>query len=374
MGKRVFITAAEVSGDQHAAALIKSLKKLDPSLEIEGHGGPLMRAAGATIHRNTVTRAAMGWRGALRYFEIKKVLKWTATYFLAHPPDLLIGVDSPDMNIHFGRLAKKHGVPVLQYVAPQLWGWREYRIKKIRPVVDQIACILPFEEKYFRDLGVKATFVGHPLFDELPTNRMPPEGAVFPDRPPVIGLLPGSRESEARNNFPHMLDVARKLRLAFKDAKFIVPTVAATHPVVAELAGSFPRLDFAQDQFDTLVPKCDLCIVASGTATLHVAGFGVPMIVVYRGSPLLWHGVGRWLIKVRVFSLVNLLAGVDKHIVPEFIPWYGSNDPVANCAIDLLRHPDKLDLQQQKLNALIKQLDKPGASMNVAKLAITMMK
>jgi len=372
--KRVFITAAEVSGDQHAAALIKSLKQLDPDIIIEGHGGPLMRAAGATIHQNTVTHAAMGWRGALRYFEIKKVLKWTENYFITHKPDLVIGVDSPDMNIHFARLAKAHGAPMLQYVAPQLWGWREYRIKKIRPVVDMIACILPFEQEYFRKLGVNATFVGHPLFDELPPNRLAPEGARFPDRPPVIGLLPGSRASEAKSNFPHMLDVARALKLVYKDARFLVPTVAATHPIVAELAGSMPRLDFAQDQFDTIVPKCDLCIVASGTATLHVASFGVPMIVVYRGSPVLWHGIGRWLIKVRTFSLVNLLAGVDKHIVPEFIPWYGSNAPVANCAIDMLKHPAKLDEQHKKLVALIEKLDKPGASMNVAKLAMSMMK
>ncbi|CAN5599300.1 lipid-A-disaccharide synthase [soil metagenome] len=374
MPKRVFITAAEVSGDQHAAALIKSLKQLDPTIIVEGHGGPLMRAAGATIHQNTVTHAAMGWRGALRYFEIKKVLKWTENYFVANKPDLVIGVDSPDMNIHFARLAKARGVPMLQYVAPQLWGWREYRIKKIRPVVDMIACILPFEQEYFRKLGMNATFVGHPLFDELPPNRQAPEGARFPDRPPVIGLLPGSRASEARNNFPHMLDVARALKLVYKDARFLVPTVAATHPIVESLAIGMPRLEYAQDQFDTIVPKCDLCIVASGTATLHVASFGVPMIVVYRGSPVLWHGIGRWLIKVRTFSLVNLLAGVDKHIVPEFIPWYGSNQPVANCAIDLLKHPTKLDDQHKKLEALIQQLDKPGASMNVAKLAMGMMK
>jgi len=372
--KRVFITAAEVSGDQHAAALIKSLKQLAPKLEIEGHGGPLMRAAGATIHHETVKKAAMGWRGALRYFEIKKVIKWTETYFLTHKPDLVIGVDSPDMNIHFARLAKAHGVPMLQYVAPQLWAWREYRIKKIRPVVDHIACILPFEQEYFRKLGVKATFVGHPLFDELPVSRGAPPGPVFPDRPPIVGLLPGSRESEAKNNFPHMLDVARKLRLAFKDIRFVVPTTAATHPVVEEHAAGFPRIEYSQDRFDELVPKCDLCIVASGTATLHVASFGVPMIVVYRGNPILWHGIGRWLIKVRTFSLVNLLAGVDKHIVPEFIPWHGSNEPVAVEAIGLLRHPEKLEIQHAKLEKLIKGLDKPGASMNVARLALSMMK
>jgi lipid-A-disaccharide synthase len=374
--KRVFITAAEVSGDAHAAALIKSLKQLDKSIEIEGHGGPLMLAAGAKIHTNTVTNAAMGWRGALRYFEMKKLWKWTENYWLTRHFDLQIGVDSPEMNTRFARIAKNRGTPVLQYVAPQTWAWREYRVKKFRTWLDHIACILPFEEEYFRKHNVKATFVGHPLFDELPVNRELPPGMRYPDKPPVIGLLPGSRKSEAIANFPHLLDVARKIRLKFQDAQFLVPTVAATTPVVKELAAGFPHLEWEQDTFDELVPQCDLCITVSGTATLHVAAHGIPMIVVYRGNKILWHLIGRWLINVRTFSLVNLLAGVEKarHVVPEFIPWYGDNDPVANCAIDYLNKPDRLEEQHQKLEALVKRLDQPGASMNVAKLAMGMMK
>jgi lipid-A-disaccharide synthase len=374
--KRVFITAAEVSGDNHAAALIRSLRAIDKTIEIEGHGGPEMLKAGAKIHRNTVTNAAMGWRGILRYFEMRKLWKWTENYFLTRQFDLQIGVDSPDMNTRFAHIARNRGTPVLQYVAPQTWAWREYRIKKFRRLIDHIACILPFEEKYFRDHGINATFVGHPLFDELPAHREPPPGPAYPDRPPVVGLLPGSRRSEATANFPPMMDVARKLRLAFPDIRYIVPTTAATTPVVQEVAAGYPKLEWAQDAFDELVPQCDLCIVASGTATLHVASHGVPMIVVYRGNPLLWHGLGRWLIKVRTFSLVNLLAGVEKerHIVPEFIPWYGDNNPVAVCAIDYLRKPDRLEEQHQKLEALVKRLDHPGASMNVAKLAMGMMK
>lgn len=375
MARRVFITAAEVSGDQHAAQLVTALKQLDPTMIIEGVGGPLMAKAGATIHHDTVTHAAMGWRGALRYFEINKILKWTQTYFITRKPDLLIGVDSPDMNIPFAKLAKARGVRVMQYVAPQLWAWREYRINKFRRFVNHVACILPFEEKYFRDKGMPATFVGHPLFDELPADRSPPPGPVYPDRPPIVGLLPGSRASEARANFPAMLDVARKLRLAQPDVRFVVPTTAATHPIVRELAGQFARLDYTLDAFNTLVPGCDLCLVTSGTATLHVACFGVPMVVVYRGSPILWHGVGRWLIHVRTFALVNLLAGLDpsRHLVPEFIPWHGDNTPVAEALIDLLRHPDKLETQHQALLALIERLDKPGASMNAARLAMAVM-
>ena len=122
-----------------------------------------------------------------------------------------------------------------------------------------------------------------------------------------------------------------------------------------------------------MVPQCDLCLTVSGTATLHVAGYGVPMIVVYRGSRILWHLVARWLVKTRTYSLVNLLNESREHVVPEFVPWYGSNRPVAEMAIDYLKHPQKLAEQREKLNRLVKKLDHPGASMNVARLALEMM-
>jgi lipid-A-disaccharide synthase len=264
---------------------------------------------------------------------------------------------------------------VLQYVAPQLWAWQEWRIKKVRRWIDRLACILPFEEEYFRRHGVNAKFVGHPLFDELPANHGQQNGPRFPDRAPIIGLLAGSRKSEAEANFPHQLDVAQRIVSAFPEAKFLIPTTAATQPVVARHlngANNASVFEHAVDQFDMMVPRCDLCITVSGTATLHVAGHGVPMIVVYRGSPILWHLVGRWMVRTRTYSLVNLLSDFHDHVVPEFIPWYGSNEPVAQHAIEMLKQPKKLDEQRSKLRHLVHSLDQPGASMNVAKLAIEM--
>ncbi|HMB95123.1 MAG TPA: hypothetical protein VKK61_03710, partial [Tepidisphaeraceae bacterium] len=211
----MFITVAEVSGDKHAAQLVRSLRQLDPDLIIEGHGGPEMAEAGAKVHCETVGNAAMGWRGALRIGEIYRVLRWTKTYFDGNRPDLHIGVDSPSMNFHFARAAHRRGIPVLQYVAPQLWAWQEWRIKKVRRLIDRLACILPFEEEYFRRHGVAATFVGHPLFDELAAHRDHSNGEHFPQRPPIIGLLPGSRKSEAAANFPHQLQVAQQILKEF---------------------------------------------------------------------------------------------------------------------------------------------------------------
>ena len=384
MARRVFIAVAEVSGDKHAAQLIRSLRQLDPALIVEGVGGPEMAAAGAVIHRETVANAAMGLRGALRAGEMMTVLRWTRSHFEQSRPDLLIGVDSPSMNFHFAKVARGRGVPVLQYVAPQLWAWAAWRMRKLHKWVDRVACILPFEQEYFRAHGVNATFVGHPLFDELPLDRQGEAPAErFPARPPVIGLLPGSRKSEAQHNFPHMLEVAGRIRGAFPGTSFLVPTTSATHPVVEDLVRGGTARDwdvrFEQDRFDEMVPGCDLCLTVSGTATLHVAGFGVPMIVVYRLNPLAWYAGGRWLVRTRTFALVNLLAQhhgnghAAEHLVPEFVPWYGSNRPVIEQALEYLRHPEKLDEQRKQLRQLVRSLDHPGASMNTAKLAMEMM-
>jgi lipid-A-disaccharide synthase len=385
MPRRVFMTVAEVSGDQHAAAMIRRLRQLDPHAIVEGLGGPAMAAAGATIHHETVSNAAMGWRGALRALEYRRYLRWTRARFAGPDrPDLLICVDSSGVNFHFARIARVAGVPVLYYIAPQVWASREGRLKTMRGLIDRVACIWQFEEEYFRRHGIEATYVGHPLFDELePAEfRLVDPRKKYPNRPPIVGLLPGSRRSDAASNFPHILDVAERIYRAIPDVTFRIPTTEATHLAVSRRVArageagmrSPPasKIRIGLDAFEELVPDCDLCITKSGTSTLHVAAFGVPMIVVYRVNPVLWHGIGRWLVKTRTFSMVNILHDANEHIVPEHVPWYGSNEPVAQQAINFLRAPDALLAQRQRLLQLIRHIDHPGASMNVARLVMEM--
>jgi lipid-A-disaccharide synthase len=395
MARRVFITVGEASGDQHAGQLIQAMRALDSSLVFEGLGGQSMRAAGATVHSDTVQHATMGWKAAVRYFEIRRLLYWSQSYFRQNPPDLQICIDSWSMNWHWARLATEQGVPVLYYIAPQAWASRAGRVKRLAKYVDRIACILPFEEKFFRDFGLDATFVGHPLFDTLPPAREENSVNHFPNRPPVIGLAPGSRESVARDNFPNILEVADRILAAFPSATFVIPTVAATQgPVTQNLrawqarhgrqtsTSAAPVIDglqtigpftFGTDRFDELVSRCDLCIAVSGTATLHIAGHGVPLIVVYRLNPIFWHLAGRFIVKTRTFSLVNLLNDTHQQIVPEFIPWYGSNNAVAEKALEMLRNPQLLAEQHERLRNLIRALNKPGASRNAAILAMELL-
>jgi lipid-A-disaccharide synthase len=267
---------------------------------------------------------------------------------------------------------------VLYYIAPQLWASREGRMRKMREVVNKLACILPFEEGYFRGHGVNATFVGHPLFDELPQDRSRPPGPHFPELPPVIGIVPGSRRGEVKANLSHLLDVARRMLAVFPAARFLIPTTSAVDEMVRrEVSESLPigsgQIEIAMNQFDSLIPRCDLVLCKSGTSTLHVAAWGVPMIVVYRINPVLWHAAGRWVIKTKKIALVNILAG-NIDLVPEFVPWYGSNQPVAELAIRFLQTPGMLAQQRKRLEALIATLDKRGASANVAGMAMEMIR
>ena len=190
----------------------------------------------------------------------------------------------------------------------------------------------------------------------------------------MIGIVPGSRRGEVKANLPSLLDVARRILGAFPQAKFLIPTTPAVDGMVrsgvsASLAG---QVEIAMNQFDSLIPRCDLVVCKSGTSTLHVAAWGVPMIVVYRINPVLWHAAGRWVITTRKIALVNILAG-NIDLVPEFVPWYGSNQPVANLAIQFLETPAMLAEQRAGLGRLIATLDRPGASANVAKMAIETM-
>ncbi len=387
MPRRVFVVVAELSGDLHAAALARALQVMDEEIVLEGIGGQSMRNAGVVVHHESVSRAAMTWRAAFRALEVLRLLKWARRYFAANKPDLLVCIDSFAMNRHFAKLAKGMGIPVLYYVPPQLWASRPGRIEQLRAVVDKVASIVPFEEEYLRSRGVDARFVGHPLLEEIQPGPYVEDGAVvgFEKRPPVVGLLAGSRKGEVGNNFPGMLEVTARIREAFPGAKFLAPTTHVTDPIVTKLAAGFPDIEVRVGAIDWMTPRCDFCLVKSGTGTLQVAAHGVPMIIMYRANWLAWHGIARWIVKTRTFGLINLLAGrgehleqKGEHVVPEFVPWFGDSRPIAEMALDYLRNPEKLAGQRRELKRVVSGLRKAGpndegASWNVARMAVEMM-
>ncbi len=377
MAKRIFFTVGEVSGDNHAAGVIRALREMDPSLVLEGIGGPRMAEAGATIHFETTQRAAMSFHAIKRVKEIRRLERWLRErYRSSEKPDLHVCVDSSGFNLRFAKLAKENDVRTLYFVAPQLWASREGRIKQVRACVDRLACIFPFEEQWFGERGVNATFVGHPLFDHLPENRFDrvPKSR-FPDRPPVIGVVAGSRRSEVKENLPGLIEVMKLIAIKHPDVSFLMPTTPAGHTIVEQklaTQASQLRMQHKQDAFDELIPQCDLVLCKSGTSTVHVAAYAVPMIVVYRISTLLWKAAGQFLIKTPKIAMVNILAG-NTDLVPEYIPWNGDPKPIADEALRMLANPSSLDEMRSKLMKLIEPLDRRGASENVAKIAREML-
>jgi lipid-A-disaccharide synthase len=368
---RVFITAAEVSGDKHAANFAVALRELMPDIMLEAFGGPALQQAGALIHHDTVTRAAMSWMAVFRAFEFKRLLKRLDRMYRENPPDLHVCVDSSGVNLHFAKIARSHNVPVLYYVAPQLWASRPGRMPKVRERVNRLACIWQFEEEYFGRAGVPATYVGHPLFDQLPRDRVIEVANKYPNRPPIVGLLPGSRKSDATHNFSRMIEVAVAIQNAYPEVTFHIPTTPATDEVVRAQAGVLKRAVIQLNGTDALLPECDIALAKSGTSTLHVAAYGVPMVVVYYGNEWLWKCAGQFIVKTRTFSTVNILA--KRHIVKEFVPWYGPVTETTDLMLDYLKHPEKLLMQRNELIEMLKPIDHPGASKNVAKLAVDLL-
>jgi lipid-A-disaccharide synthase len=308
-----------------------------------------------------------------RVKEIRRLERWLRErYRSSDKPDLHVCVDSSGFNLRFAQLARENEVKTLYFVAPQLWASREGRIKQVRACVDRLACIFPFEERWFGERGVNATFVGHPLFDHLPADRFERMPQVrFPDRPPVIGVVAGSRKSEVKENLPGLIEVMKLIAAKHADVRFLMPTTPAGHRIVEEklAAQASPlRVQIQQDAFDELIPQCDLVLCKSGTSTVHVAAYAVPMIVVYRISRLLWKAAGQFLIKTPKIAMVNILAG-NTDLVPEYIPWNGDAKPIADEALRMLASPSSLDEMRAKLMKLIEPLDRRGASENVAKIA-----
>lgn len=390
----VFFSAAEPSADENVALVVRALRGLPggAGVKVRGIGGAAMRGAGVELLEDTVSGAAMGIAGLLRAFEVSRLLARVGAEWDRDKPGLVVCSDSWTMNVHVARMAKKRGIGVLWYVAPQAWASREGRVKQLREVADTVACILPFEEAFFRERGVNAVYVGHPLWDRIETATAT-SGFYDGKRPPVVGVLPGSRKGVVRANWPRLKEVMEVLRREFPGVRFRVPVTANA----AGLLGRLPEdVEAREGAFDELIggvrrrgseggdggvwQGCDLCLVVSGTAALHVSAHRVPMIVVYYGNSVLWHLIGRWVVRTRTFSLVNLLSGKagemmeGRHVVSEFVPWNGPVDGVADLAVGMLRDPGKLAASRERLGEVVATMGssggKGGASLRVAEMVM----
>jgi lipid-A-disaccharide synthase len=417
-----FLTAAEHSGDALGAALIRALQRRYPDAVFVGVGGPRMAAAGCRLLANPVARSKM-LVGAIfteaRYWY--RLLREIRAEFRAIKPNVVVPIDSSAINLRIAGVARDEGLPVCYYVAPQVWASRPWRVKKIRRVVDTLCCILPFEEAYFRERGVNAVYVGHPMFDtpaetaETDPSRLEPPlpGATAPanipaaprsstrrdrrqpewwghatfagggadDRGPKVAIFPGSRKQEIDGQMPPMLEIMSEIKGRFGKAHFVAvaPSEERAWQIRHHLRGANTPVDIRVGDAsvvangtnspvsDAVIRWADLVLTKSGTTTLQVARHAKPMVVMYAAAWWKWHLFARWLITTRFIALVNILAG--RELVPEYIPFYGSPLPVARECIDLLANADRRLRMAQDLHDLVAPLLPRGGALAADRVA-----
>ncbi len=373
----IFISAAEPSADLHGAALIRATRRLRPSAMFVGVGGPKMLEAGCWSIYDLTAHSAMLLGAVGLIARAARMIRMSVRYARRYPFDGAVVLDSPALHLPLAGRLRAAGLPVLYYIAPQLWAWGAQRIHRLRRRTDAVAVILPFEEEYFARRGVNATYVGHPLGDHLRAQVVDAEKveAIRAGGHPVIALLPGSRKHVVREVFGGQLEVAERIALTFPGATLGVSVAGSS--VGGIIADKLARSPLKVDRHpgrhgghSELIAAADLVLVASGTTTLEVAYHRRPMIVMYNASRLVYQLVGRWMIRTPFLSLPNILAG--REIVPEFMPYYTSTAPIADRAIELLQDPAKASEMSAALAGMVEPLMSGEASANAARLLLEM--
>lgn len=370
------IIAGEASGEMHGAGVVLALKARRPEIEVFGIGGDQMGKAGCALIYHIRDFSIMGITEVVRHLPfIRKVLRRLERLLQSQPPDLLILIDYPDFNLRVARKARKHGIPVLYYISPQVWAWRARRIHTIARLVDCMAVIFPFEVELYEKAGAKVVFVGHPLLDILESRRTRADfcarAGLDPDRK-IVGILPGSRTMELDRMLPTMVETLKSVQRELPEVQGVIglaPTVSRTD-IEQYHEGHAKEISIVENDTYEIMNHSDLLLVTSGTATLESAYFGTPLIVLYRMSRLSWW-IARYLVNIPDIGLVNVLAG--HRIVPEFLQNEVDPKILSPVVIELLRTPRKRQAMTQKMQEVKKRLGTPGASSRVAELALGMM-
>jgi lipid-A-disaccharide synthase len=364
---RLLLSCGEPSGDAYAGALARELQALSPGVSLTGLGGPQFEAAGGHLLADYRGLAVTGLTEA-----IAKIPKSLATlhqlvqHARREPPDALVVIDFPDFNFPLARRIQTLGIPIVYYVAPQVWAWRAGRLKTIREFAARVLLIFPFEEPIYREAGIAAEFVGHPLVDltlplQAPTALLRRIG--FDATSPIVALLPGSRPNEVARILPGLVRAAGIIRTRVPGAQFILARAPNLDDRLFVAARGLPLCASVEGETDAVLEAADVALTASGTATVQAALHDTPMVIVYRLSPLTYH-LGRPLVTVNTFGMVNLIAG--ETIVPELIQNAFTPAAVADEAVSMLTDGRRAAQVSQGLARVRERLGGPGASHRAA--------
>lgn len=303
-----------------------------------------------------------------------RLLRKVSAVLKAEPADLAIVTDSPALHLPMAKRLRASGCPVLYYIAPQLWAWAPWRVHRLRRRVNRVAAILPFEEAYFQARRVDARYVGHPLIEQMAESR--PDPALIQTYGslgrPVVACLPGSRSHVIGEVLPGQIQVAEAIAGQHPEATFLFAAAddRGAALIREQLSGTTLRHRLEVARLPEILSVADLALCASGTATLEVACHGVPMVVMYNGSKWGYRLVGRHLITTPHLSLVNILAG--RRVVPEFMPYYDSTEPIAAEALDILGNPARKQAIKADLRAVVESLGTSRAAEQTARMAMEM--
>lgn len=320
--RKFYIIAGEASGDLHGSNLIRAMKTINPDADIRCWGGDKMQAAGALLVKHYRELAFMGFVEVIMNLNtILKNISFCKKDILAFAPDVLVLIDYPGFNLRIAKWAKKQGIKIVYYISPQVWAWKEGRVKMMKRCIDEMLVILPFEKEYYKNKWNWAvTYVGHPLLEEIERKKSAEiNDLVIKDAngklntKPVIALLPGSRKQEIEKKLPVMLEVSKN----FPDHQFAVAQAPAVETAFyTKFTNQYPNVSIVNNRTYDVLLQSTAALVTSGTATLETALFGVPEVVCYKGSEISYQ-IAKRVINIKYISLVNLI--MDKEIVKELI-------------------------------------------------------
>lgn len=375
--KKVMIVAGESSGDLHGSFLVREMLAIDPSLQFFGIGGKKMQEAGVRLLATSADIAVVGFSEVFSkigsFIRIKAGIR---KFMDQMKPNLVILIDFPDFNLNIvARAAKKKNIKIFYYISPQVWAWREGRVRQIKKLVDKMAVILPFEVDFYHAHGFPVHYVGHPLKDTVKTGYTR-SGARrhfgLLENQITIGLLPGSRTAEVDRLLPAMIEAAQIISKKIPGAQYILPLADTLdeETVTTMVAKSGINVKIAPGQIYDVLACCDLALVTSGTATLETGLMGVPMIIVYKVS-LFSEMIARMIIRQQHIGLVNIIAG--KTIAPELLQRDASGPRIASEALAILLNDSKKQDVIAQLNDIRAKLGEPGAAGRAAQLACDML-
>jgi lipid-A-disaccharide synthase len=367
---KYYIIAGEASGDLHGSNLIKELHKLEAAANIRCWGGDLMQTAGATLVKHYRELAFMGFAEVVKNLPtIFRNIKFCKQDIEEYKPDVLVLIDYPGFNLRIAEWAKQQGYKVVFYISPQVWAWKEGRVKKMKQTIDKMLVILPFEKDYYKNKwNWEVEYVGHPLVEEVERRKSEVVNSELlmvnaeTGTRNIVALLPGSRKQEITKKLPIMLEVAK----SFPDYQFVVAKAPGQEDAFYEpFLSAYNNVSSVRNDTYNLLMKSKAALVTSGTATLETALFGVPEVVCYKSSNISYQ-IGKRLIKIKYISLVNLI--MDKLVVKELIQHELTVNNLVNELNLLLNDAKRIEQLKQDYTALKNILSAGGhASAKAAK-------